>query len=199
MNEWINLTEYNWTLWIAGLFALLELFRWVWSLGEWIISKFGIETKNMKTQRENRERLTGAENDIKEIKETAERNVATFLEHERLMREGCVAIKEEVIQEIGKLHEKIDEQKEHLETINTEGKARDVAIFRDRIIQSSRYFSQQRSEDGFVYLSISDFENLQKLFDEYFAAGGNGVVKQIYEQDFLKTFRVDNTSLSMHR
>ena len=85
MNEWINLTEYNWTLWIAGLFALLELFRWVWSLGEWLVSKFGVETKNMKAQRENRERLTGAENDIKEIKKWKNMFLNTFNVAENLL------------------------------------------------------------------------------------------------------------------
>lgn len=190
MNEWINLTEYNWTLWIAGLFALLELFRWVWSLGEWLVSKFGVETKNMKAQRENRERLTGAENDIKEIKKTAEKNVATFLEHERLMREGCVAIKEEVIQEIGKLHDKIDEHGERLETIDKEGKARDSSLFRDRLLSGLRYFSQNKDEHGNVHISATDFENLSKMFDEYEKAGGNGLIKHLKETEFDK-FIVD--------
>ena len=95
MGEWINLTEYNWTLWVAGLFALLELFKWLWSLSEWVVSKFGVETRQMRIQRENRERLSNAENDIKEIRETAKENVETFLEHERLMSDNFIAIKYE--------------------------------------------------------------------------------------------------------
>ena len=195
----ITLTEANAFYWIAGMFALLELFRWLWTLGQWFASQFGMETKTMKAQRENRERLVNAENDIKEIRETAKHNVETFLEHERVMNDNFIAIKDELLEGMEKLHNKIDEHGERLEDIDADGKRRDCSIFRDRIIQSTRYFNQQRSEDGFVYLSISDFENLQNLFAEYFAADGNGVVHQIYEQDFLKTFKVDNTSLNIRR
>lgn len=97
------------------------------------------------------------------------------------------------------LDKKIDEQKERLDIIDRDGKRRDVTLMRDRIIQSHRYFSQQRDDEGIVYMSISDFENLQNLFVEYIEAGGNGVVHQIYEQDFLKHFRVDSTSLNLRK
>ena len=53
MDEWINLTEYNWTLFVAGLFALIEFFKWIYTSGAWIISKFGVETKRMRSQKEN--------------------------------------------------------------------------------------------------------------------------------------------------
>ena len=42
MEKWTCITEYNWVLWIAGLFALLEFSKWAWSLAEWFISKIGI-------------------------------------------------------------------------------------------------------------------------------------------------------------
>lgn len=59
MKEWINLTEYNWTLWVAGLFALLEFFKWLWSFKEWMMSKFGLETTSMRKRREEHEILMG--------------------------------------------------------------------------------------------------------------------------------------------
>lgn len=199
MDEWLKITETNWVLWIAGLFALLEFGRWAWTLTEWFISKLGVETKHMRRQRETRDRLLKAENNIKEIKETAVKNVNTFLEHERLMSESFVDVKKEIVQEIGKLHNKIDEQSEHLEEIDRDGKRRDATIFRDRLLQSHRFYNQRRNADGFVYLSISEFENLQNMFKEYFAANGNGVIKQIYEQDFQPNFRIDNESIDTYK
>lgn len=197
MDKWLaTIGDINIMYWIAGLFALLELFRWVWTFIEWVISKFGIETKNMRTQRENRERLTNAENDIKGIKETAEKNVETFLEHERIMNDNFISIKEEIIQEIGKLHDKIDEQSEHLEVIDSEGKKRDCSLFRDRLIQGLRYFSQNKDENGVVHISMTDFENLNTMFGEYFSAGGNGSIKHIYNSEFQK-FRIDNESFDL--
>ena len=160
MDNWIKVTEYNWVLWIAGLFALLEFGKWAWSLIEWFISKLGVETKHMRSQREVRDRLKNAESDINEIRKTAEKNVNTFLEHERLMSESFTDVKNEIVQEIGKLHDKIDEQHVHLEEIDRDGKARDCAILRDRILGGMRYFSQNIDENNNVQISTTDFENM---------------------------------------
>ena len=190
MDTWLNITEYNWTLWVAGLFALFELFRWVWTGIEWIISKFGIETKNMRSKREIHEKLTRAEKDISEIRETSKENVNTFLEHERLMSENFVCVKEEIVSEISKLHDKIDEQKEHLEVIDFEGKKRDCAVLRDRILAGMRYFSQNKDEHGVVHISMTDYENMNEMFSEYFNCNGNGVCHSLYENEFKK-FKID--------
>lgn len=190
MDEWIKLTEYNWTLWLAGLFVLIEFLKWIYTSGEWIISKFGVETKRMRNQKENRKRLLNAENDIKEIKETSERNVNNFLEHEQLMSDNFIDVKNEIIREIGKLNEKIDNQREHLEEIDRDGKHRDMALMRDRLIQGLRYFSQKKDTDGSVLISMTDYENLDELFNEYFKCGGNGVCHSLYENEFKK-FKID--------
>ena len=190
MDEWIKLTEDNWTLWLAGLFALIEFLKWIYTSGEWIISKFGVETKRMRNQKENRKRLLNAENDIKEIKETSERNVNNFLEHEQLMSDNFIDVKNEIIREIGKLNEKIDNQREHLEEIDRDGKHRDMALMRDRLIQGLRYFSQKKDTDGSVLISMTDYENLDELFNEYFKCGGNGVCHSLYENEFKK-FKID--------
>lgn len=184
MDEWLKITEINWVLWIAGLFALLEFGKWAWTLVEWFISKLGVETKHMRSQRETRDRLLKAENNIKEIKETATKNVNTFLEHEQMMSDNFIAVKNEIVQEIGKLHEKIDGQHEHLEEIDRDGKRRDCSLMRDRLLSGLRYFSQNRDENNNVHISMTDFENLSKMFEEYEKAGGNGLVKHLKETEF---------------
>ena len=186
----ITLTEANAFYWVAGIFALLELFRWLWTLGQWFASQFGMETKTMRAQRENRDRLAAAENDIKEIKETAKHNVETFLEHERIMNDNFVAIKDEILGEMNKLHDKIDEHGERLEDIDADGKRRDCSIFRDRLLSGLRYFSQNKDEAGNVHITATDFENMTKMFEEYQKAGGNGLVKHLKETEFDK-FVVD--------
>lgn len=190
MNTWLNLTESNWVLWVAGLFALLEFSKWAWTLVEWFISKLGIETKHMRSQREVRDKLLKAEKDIAEIRETSTQNVNTFLEHEKLMSENFVSVKEEIVKEIGKLHDKIDEQHSHLEDIDRDGKRRDCSLMRDRLIQGLRYFSQQKDERGIVHISMTDYENLNEMFSEYFNCNGNGVCHSLYENEFKK-FKID--------
>lgn len=184
MEYWNNLTEIDWVLWIAGLYALFEFFKWTWSAVEWLISKFGIETKGMKSKREVRDRLIKAENDITDIRETSTQNVNTFLEHERLMSESFVDVKKEIVQEIGKLNDKIDKQHTHLEEIDRDGKRRDCSLMRDRLLSGLRYFSQNRDEHNNVHISMTDFENMSKMFEEYEKAGGNGLVKHLKETEF---------------
>ena len=190
MDKWIQLTEYNWTLWIAGLFALLEFAKWAWGSIEWVISKLGIETKHIRNQKEIRKKLLKAESDIAEIRETSEKNVNTFLEHEEMMSQNFVLVKEDIVKEISKLHDKIDEQHIHLEEIDKDGKARDCAILRDRILGGMRYFSQNVDNSGNVHISTTDFENMSKMFEEYEKAGGNGLIKHLKETEFSK-FVVD--------
>ena len=88
------------------------------------------------------------------------------------------------------LDKKIDEQKNHLEDIDKDGKRRDCSLMRDRLIQGLRYFSQQRDENGVVHISMTDYENLNEMFTEYFKCKGNGVCHSLYENEFKK-FKID--------
>lgn len=87
MDNWIKLTEINWVVWIAGLFALLEFGKWGWSLIEHYVSKFGLETKRMRKKREEHEILmnTVKKVDVLEAKDDAiQKNVNDVLD---LLRE----------------------------------------------------------------------------------------------------------------
>ena len=88
------------------------------------------------------------------------------------------------------LDKKIDEQKQHLETIDSDGKRRDCSIMRDRLIQALRYFSQNKDEHGIVHISMTDYENINEMFNEYFKCNGNGVCHSLYENEFKK-FKID--------
>lgn len=89
------------------------------------------------------------------------------------------------------LDKKIDEQKERLNEFDNAGKRRDCAILRDRILGGMRYFCQNTDSQGSVHISITDHENMEHLFEEYFDCNGNGTVKSIYENEF-KTWIIDN-------
>ena len=84
------------------------------------------------------------------------------------------------------LDKKIDEQKERITKIDEEGKKRDCALLRDRILGGMRYFSQNKDEHGNVHIGITDHENMEHLFEEYFNCHGNGTVKSMYENEFKK-------------
>ena len=84
------------------------------------------------------------------------------------------------------LDKKIDEQKERITKIDEDGKKRDCALLRDRILGGMRYFSQNKDEHGNVHIGITDHENMEHLFEEYFNCHGNGTVKTMYENEFKK-------------
>ena len=186
MDNLTAITEYNWAFWVAGFFALLELFRWAYGGVEWLCKTFGIETKAMRQKREWQERLAKTETAIAEIKETSKHNVEMFLDHERQVVEKFTGIKDEIVKELNKLHDKIDKQKEEMEDLNKSTIKTDRAMLRDRIASGMRYFTQNVGDDGKVHISLSDYENMNELFQRYFARGGNGAFRKMYEDEFRR-------------
>lgn len=184
MDKWLTLTEHNWAFWVAGLFALFEFFRWAYGGIEWLGKTFGFETKSMRQKREWQERLAKTERAISEIKETSKHNVEMFLDHERQVVEKFTGIKDEIVKELNRLHDKIDEQHEEMNATNKANIKTDRAMLRDRIAGGMRYFSQNKDNDGCVHISFSDYENMDALFREYFAKEGNGAFKKMYETEF---------------
>lgn len=89
-----------------------------------------------------------------------------------------------------RLDKKIDEQRDRLTRLDEDGKRRDCAVLRDRILGGMRYFSQNVDEHGIVHISMTDYENMNEMFSEYFKCNGNGVCHSLYENEFKK-FKID--------
>lgn len=184
MEEWISFSGFNWAYWVAGLFAMIEFFKWAFSGFEWVFKTFGIETKGMRKKREWMERLEKTEKAIDEIKETSKHNVEMFLEHEKQVVEHIDSIKSEIVAELAKIHVKLDEQKEEIDKNREDAKKTDCVMLRDRLNSALRYFSQNKDEDGRVHISRGDYENLEEMFQEYFKNDGNGEYKKAYKTEF---------------
>lgn len=194
MEEWINLTKYNWAYWVAGLFALLEFIRWavkpIMAVNEWLLKRVGIKTRKMLKREEDERRLKATEEAINEIKEVSRENVEMFLEHERQTLDKIGVFKNEIVAELGRLQDKIEEQRAEMDKTNEANNKTDCAMLRDRIGSGMRYFSKNIGSDGKVHISLSDWENMNALFQEYFAKHGNGAFKKLYDDEFLK-FSID--------
>ena len=189
--ELITLTEYNWTFWLAGLFALIELGKWLYSTcAEFVFGKLGVKTKGMIKKEENEKRLKAVENAIEEIKNTSKHNVAMFIDHEGQVVGKFMDIKGEIVAELDKLHVKMDEQQEEMRKNKKASDKTDCAMLRDRISSGMRFFGKNVDEDGKVHISFSDYVNMDALFQEYFSKNGNGPYKKMYEDEF-KAFIID--------
>ena len=186
MIETLQNMDFNIMYWVAGLFALIEFFKWAFSGFEWLFKTFGIETRSMRKKREGLERLEKTEKAIEEIRETANRNVKMFLEHEKQVVSTFEGIRDEIVKELNKLHDKIDDQKAEMDKNSEKSKATDCVMLRDRIASGMRYFSQNRDPEGNVHIAFSDYENMEALFQEYFVKDGNGAFRKMYETEFQK-------------
>lgn len=191
MDKIIALTEYNWVLWIAGLFALLEFGKWAWSLIEYYLSKIDIETKSMRQKREYETRLKNAEQAIQEIKEASKNNVQMFLNHEEKIVEKFSSMRDELIIRLDQLDNKFIQQQEENNRVNEANDAVDRALLRDRLNGGLRFFSQNVDEQGRVHISVGDHENMEKMFQEYFNKHGNGTMEQRYKKEF-KHYIIDD-------
>ena len=185
MEEWQALTNRDWAFWVAGLFALLEFGKWLYSANEFIFKTLGFKTKSMQKKEEYAKRLKQVEISIEEIKNTSKHNVAMFIEHEGQVVGKFTGIKEEIVMELKELNAKIDEQKEEIRKNKKESNKTDCAMLRDRLNSGMRYFSQNKDENGNVHIKLSDYQTIDALFQEYFSKGGNGPFKKMYNDEFI--------------
>lgn len=190
LNEFINLTEYNWAYWVAGLFALIELIKWLFSFNEFVFKKLGIKTKSIIEKEKYAKRLEKVEDSIEEIKNTSTKNVDTFLEYKKQIVDMVTDIKKSVSSEFSNLNVKMDEQKAEIAENQRKNEKTDRTMLRDRLNSGMRYFSQNKDENGNVHISLRDYEIMDSMFQEYFSKHGNGPVGRSYEDEF-KHFIID--------
>lgn len=135
---------------------------------KWVLDHLRSYYKRKKGIEDKENTLEAHSKEIKALTERIDRMVAEVDTHYKL------------------LVEKIDKQNNKLEILDRDGKQRDCALLRDRIIGGMRFFSQNTDERGKVHIAVGDHESMSQLFTEYFNCGGNGTVKQMYENEFLK-------------
>ena len=184
MDEWQALSAYDWAFWVAGLFALLEFGRWLYSMKDFILKTVGIKTKGMLKREEYANRLKQVETSIEEIKNTSKHNVAMFIDHEGQVVDKFMDIKSEIVSELNKLHDKIDEQADIIDKNNKATIQTDCAMLRDRLNSGMRYFTQNTDEKGNVHIKLGDYQTMDALFKEYFSKGGNGAFEKMYNDEF---------------
>ena len=187
MEEFFEVVKENLGYWLVGLYAILESVKKITSnidhFDKWF-KEHGITTKRMREREKERERLKNTEKAIEEIKETAKSNVAMFLEHEQDVLGKIGAFKNEIVEELSRLRDKVDEQREEMDKNIEASNKTDCAMLRDRIGSGMRYFSKNVGADGKVHISLSDWENMNALFQEYFSKHGNGAFRKMYEEEF---------------
>lgn len=176
MDKWIELTEYNWAFWIAGLYALLEFTKWLINVlstvYEWIFRKAGVKTKRMLKREADEQRLKDTENAIKEIKETSRKNVEMFLEHER-----------ETIDKIGVFAHEIVVKMDNMESKQSE--------INDKVAAVKKEFEQKNADDW--RWDILDFFNSSINNRKHYKEEWEHVINQLKKyENYVETHNIDN-------
>jgi predicted RNase H-like nuclease (RuvC/YqgF family) len=157
---------------IVDLFTLIAMLivcvRGIERILKWIADKLSTYYKRKRGVEEKEDTINSHTEEIKKLTERIDRFVSTVEHH------------------YSELIEKVEEQQKQLDRYESEGKQRDRAVLRDRISGGMRFFEQNRDVNGLVHISVSDHENMEELFKEYFSAGGNGTFKQMYNNEFKK-------------
>ena len=120
---------------------------------------------------------------IVEIKATSKENVELFLKHEKdvvsHIDDVNDTMQKTVSEEIEKVNQKLDAHKAAADKT-------DQVMLRDRLDSGLRCFAQRADEDGIIYVTETEYANMEALFQEYFGKDGNGVFEKAYESEFKK-------------
>lgn len=174
MDKWITLTEYNWAFWIAGLFALFEFFKWLIGAGEWLISKFGIETKRTREKREEHDLLIKTAKNLVELQEKHNTDNEKCVRHDELIREDLKTLTN-TVNDLAVKFEKMQKK-------NNETKVKEL---KDTLIN---YYNK--------YRVIGEWSKLEKdafweIFEDYEDRGGDGYMHSIVEPVMRELKEID--------
>lgn len=169
--------------WIAGVFAILECFKWLYptlcKAYDFFFKKLGVKTKRMLKKEEDEQRLKDTETAITEIRDASKQNVAMFLAHEKDAVGHFEDIKDEIVRELVKLDEKIDsldrqerENKDSIDELRTEMGERFTQVAHEADGKEARrlratIISYADSCRIGVPHTKTQFENVFRDYDEY--------------------------------
>lgn len=209
MDELKELAKIDWWYVTIALVAFLVVVKLVWSLGEWFVEKFGLETKKMKKRRQESELLEATANGLKalsckhdkeetELKDT----LALFIEETRN------ALKTQ--DESNRKHWETSKQirKELADTIN---KVADDNLKKDEqigslIVANKEMLAEKINEKYKYYISIEgipedEYDEFVSLHKAYNGVGGNshGDAKFEYCMEHLPIIPVETKLVIKHK
>ena len=188
MEELKQLAQINWWYVVIAVVALLVVVRFVWSLIDWVVGKFGIETKKSREIREQKEALeataklakTTAENldklQKKHCKDEEEfrNNLNNYMEESRRDRK---AIHDEMTKfannRVNDRQQSLQIQMELKDSIS----ARDIQI-QSLVVANKEMLAEKINEKYKYYISINgipedEYDEFVALHKAYNGVGGN--------------------------
>lgn len=190
MNELRQLAEIDWWYVLIAIVLGLVVVKFLWSLGEWVVEKFGIETKRTRERRQQKEAIeaiekltkTTAENldklQKKHCKDEAEfrQNLNDYMEESRKDRKALHEIQKE-------LKESVSVREEQINALVTANKE----MLAEKINEKYKYYI---SIGGIPEDEYDEFVSMHKAYN---GVGGNhhGDAKFEYCKEHLPVIPVE--------
>ena len=159
-----ELTNINFPYFFVEILIILFAARVVVTLFEWVIDKLGIETKQMRQKREDRELLTRTSAELAVLKEEHNKSVKESNRNDELIK-----------QDISKLADTVNGIASTLEEIQKKANDTKIKELNDSLV---KYYNK--------YKDVGEWSKLEKdafwaLFNDYTARGGDNYAHSIIE------------------
>ena len=188
LDELKQLAQIDWWYVILAIVLAFFIFKSIWTLGEWFIVKFGIETKKMRTKRLEQEELKATTELAKTTAKNLDKLQTRCIKDEDEFRDSLNNYMAESRKDRKALHDemtkfannRIDDRKQSLE-IQKELKdsiaARDVQI-ESLVAANKEMLAEKINEKYKYYISINgipedEYDEFVALHKAYNGVGGN--------------------------
>lgn len=216
MEELKQLAQIDWWYVIFAIVLAFFVFKSIWTLGEWFIVKFGIETKKMRQRRLEQEELKATTELAKTTAKNLDKLQLRHCKDEEEFRNNLNNYMEESRKDRKALHDemtrysdnRVNDRKQSLQ-IQKELKdsisARDVQI-QSLIIANKEMLAEKINEKYKYYISIQgipedEYDEFVSLHSAYNGVGGNhhGDAKFQYCIDHLPIIPVKTKLVIEHK
>lgn len=164
---------------LSSVFIILFGIKAMVSIFEWVTGKLGLETKQMRKKRENRELLMTTSESLKKLQEKYEGHIEQAETHNQDLAKDLSKFMANMMESMDTLKEKQTEIGVIVTQISESNRARDNATIEemcDHINQKIRYYISTLHG-----IPEDEYDDFVRLFASYEKIGGNHGVKAKYE------------------
>lgn len=190
MDSITNLFEIDYFAVFVSICTILFAFKAISSLLEWIVTKWGLETKSMRRHREEHDLLIATANGLNSLSQKHEDSVVQSIRHDKLIKEDLSCFIREIKDSIGNTQNEIKQFAENRVYDRAQLDALIAATkesLGDRINQKYKYYLSLRG------IPEDELDEFTSLHTAYAAVGGNhsGDAKYKYCMENLPVIPVE--------
>lgn len=187
MEALIELSKINFGVLLVSICIVLIAIKYVVQLFEWFITKIGLETKTMRTRREERKLLIDTANGLSELKKQHDKDINEFLNNRLHDRDQSFSIQKKLTESIDSINNKLDEiRKENIE--------KDIDDIRWNILNFANKISEGKNcnKDGYIHC-LKIYQKYEQLIEQNGIQNGEveisiKIIKDSYEEKLKNGF-----------